>query len=109
MEFVVQRDLRGNKQDFEAEINAWLQQHPGIKVVDNKQSASDGPNCLTPLQLKIAASLFLGLRSVVMQRPDCVFVGLQSRHESEPFADLRCVGRDHRLHIESLFNAILVQ
>jgi hypothetical protein len=33
-------DLRGNKQDFEAEINASLQQHPGIKVVDNKQSAS---------------------------------------------------------------------
>ena len=32
----------GNPQEFEAEINAWLQQHPGIRVVDIKQSASAG-------------------------------------------------------------------
>src|SRR5262249_43288881 len=31
-----------NAQGFEAEINTWLQQHPGIKVVHIKQSASGG-------------------------------------------------------------------
>ena len=31
-----------NAQDFEAEINAWFQQHAGIRVVDIKQSASGG-------------------------------------------------------------------
>ncbi len=31
-----------NARNFEAEINAWLQQNPGIRVVDIKQSASGG-------------------------------------------------------------------
>jgi hypothetical protein len=31
-----------NAQDFQAEINAWLEQHPGITVVGIKQSASGG-------------------------------------------------------------------
>ncbi len=31
-----------NAQDFENEIDAWLQQNPGIKVIDIKQSASGG-------------------------------------------------------------------
>ena len=32
----------GNAQEIESEINSWLQQNPGIKVVDIKQSASGG-------------------------------------------------------------------
>ena len=31
-----------NAQDFEVEINAWLQQHSGIRVLGIKQSASGG-------------------------------------------------------------------
>ncbi|MGC8666875.1 MAG: hypothetical protein ACP5VE_02000 [Chthonomonadales bacterium] len=31
-----------NAHGFEAEINAWLRNNPGIKVVDIKQSASGG-------------------------------------------------------------------
>ena len=32
----------GNAQDLEHEINAWLQEHPGVKVIDIRQSASGG-------------------------------------------------------------------
>lgn len=32
----------GNAQEIETEINTWLQQNPGIKVVDIKQSSSGG-------------------------------------------------------------------
>ena len=31
-----------NAQEYEAEINAWLQEHPQIRVIDIKQSASGG-------------------------------------------------------------------
>lgn len=31
-----------NAEGFEAEINAWLREHPNIKVVDIRQSASGG-------------------------------------------------------------------
>ena len=31
-----------NQQDFEDELNAWLQQNPGIEILEIKQSASSG-------------------------------------------------------------------
>ncbi len=43
----------GNLLKFELEISAWLDQNPGIKVIDIKQSASGGSFSLSQLFVSV--------------------------------------------------------
>jgi hypothetical protein len=39
--------------DLEKEINKWLEEHPGIKIMDIKQSASGGSLHVTKLFISV--------------------------------------------------------
>ena len=37
-----QRNSEGNATELESQVNSWLAEHPGIRVVDIRQSTSGG-------------------------------------------------------------------
>jgi hypothetical protein len=78
------RSWRKQTEDFEDEINTWLAAHPGIRVVEIKQSSNGGSLDTTKIVISVWYELEAGANAEAVARASSAMREQDERFTSTP-------------------------